>query len=47
MKLFIHRKDLRTSDLPALDYMAAGGEPCLAALFLDPFLLRGRQVSGA
>lgn len=41
MKLFIHRKDLRTSDLPALDYMAAGGEPCLAALFLDPFLLRG------
>ncbi|SFB39556.1 deoxyribodipyrimidine photo-lyase [Cohnella sp. OV330] len=50
MKLFIHRKDLRTSDLPALDYMAAGGEPGLHALFLDPFLLRGdrhREHGGA
>ncbi|MDI4644782.1 cryptochrome/photolyase family protein [Cohnella hashimotonis] len=50
MKLFIHRKDLRISDLPALDYMAAGGEPGMHALFLDPFLLRGeryREHSGA
>ncbi|MDG0790273.1 deoxyribodipyrimidine photo-lyase [Cohnella ginsengisoli] len=50
MKLFIHRKDLRTSDLPALDYTAAAGEPVLHALFLDPFLLRGdrhREHSGA
>lgn len=50
MKLFIHRKDLRISDLPALDYMAAGGEPGLHALFLDPFLLRGdrdQEHSGA
>ncbi|MFC3798428.1 cryptochrome/photolyase family protein [Cohnella sp. GCM10012308] len=43
MKLFIHRKDLRTSDLPALDYLAAGGEPGIHTLFLDPFLLRGER----
>ncbi|MFC5703009.1 cryptochrome/photolyase family protein [Cohnella faecalis] len=41
MKLFIHRKDLRTHDLPAFDYLKAGGEAAtLHALILDPFLLR-------
>ncbi|CAI6082138.1 cryptochrome/photolyase family protein [Cohnella sp. JJ-181] len=45
MKLYIHRKDLRTSDLPALDYIAASGEASMHALFLDPFLLRHDRLS--
>ncbi|MFC4303212.1 cryptochrome/photolyase family protein [Cohnella boryungensis] len=40
MKLFIHRKDLRTEDLPALDYIRALNRPMLPILILDPFLLR-------
>jgi deoxyribodipyrimidine photolyase len=38
MKLFIHRKDLRTEDLPALDYIRALNRPILSILILDPFL---------
>ncbi|MEK8130785.1 deoxyribodipyrimidine photo-lyase [Paenibacillus filicis] len=49
MILFIHRKDLRTHDLPALDAIFASGLPSLHILVLDPFLLRngrGREHSG-
>ncbi|WP_340023240.1 deoxyribodipyrimidine photo-lyase [Paenibacillus sp. FSL K6-1096] len=40
MILFIHRKDLRTSDLPAFDAIAAAGVSSLHVLILEPFLLR-------
>ncbi|WP_426450073.1 deoxyribodipyrimidine photo-lyase [Paenibacillus sp. S-38] len=40
MILFLHRKDLRTADLPAFDYIHACGSPSLHVLVLDPFLLR-------
>ncbi|MCZ8522941.1 MULTISPECIES: cryptochrome/photolyase family protein [Paenibacillus] len=47
MILFLHRKDLRTDDLPAYDYIAesGSGSPSLHVLVLDPFLLRkGRHL---
>lgn len=40
MILFIHRKDLRTDDLPAFDLIQATGERSLHVLILEPFLLR-------
>ncbi len=40
MILFIHRKDLRTTDLPAFDAIHSGGAASLHVLILDPFLLR-------
>ncbi|OWR33134.1 deoxyribodipyrimidine photolyase [Saccharibacillus sp. O23] len=44
MKLFIHRKDLRTEDLAAFDYLRETGEPVLHLLILDSFLLKkGRE----
>ncbi|CAM4156903.1 cryptochrome/photolyase family protein [Saccharibacillus endophyticus] len=44
MKLFIHRKDLRTEDLVAFDYLKEAGDPVLHLLILDPFLLqKGRD----
>ncbi|NGZ74958.1 cryptochrome/photolyase family protein [Saccharibacillus alkalitolerans] len=44
MKLFIHRKDLRTEDLTAFDYLHEAGAPAAHLLILDPFLLkRGRE----
>ncbi|MCQ4086582.1 deoxyribodipyrimidine photo-lyase [Saccharibacillus sp. JS10] len=44
MKLFIHRKDLRTEDLAAFDYLQEAGDPALHLLILDPFLLqKGRD----
>ncbi|CAI6080427.1 Deoxyribodipyrimidine photo-lyase [Paenibacillus sp. JJ-100] len=44
MKLFIHRKDLRTDDLIAFDYLREQGEESLHLLIYDPFLLRqGRE----
>lgn len=49
LKLFIHRKDLRTEDLVAFDYLREAGEPVLHLLILDPFLLkkgRDKEHSG-
>ncbi|PZT57553.1 cryptochrome/photolyase family protein [Paenibacillus silvae] len=44
MKLFIHRKDLRTDDLSAFDYLREQEEESLHMLIYDPFLLRhGRE----
>lgn len=44
MKVFIHRKDLRTDDLIAFDYLREQGEESLHLLIYDPFLLRqGRE----
>ncbi|MDO3408423.1 deoxyribodipyrimidine photo-lyase [Saccharibacillus sp. CPCC 101409] len=44
MKLFIHRKDLRTVDLAAFDYLKEARQPTLHLLILDPFLLqKGRE----
>ncbi|OWA34270.1 deoxyribodipyrimidine photolyase [Saccharibacillus sp. O16] len=40
MKLFIHRKDLRTEDLAAFDYLHEAGQPVLHLLILDSFLLK-------
>ncbi|BBI31389.1 cryptochrome/photolyase family protein [Cohnella abietis] len=40
MKLFIHRKDLRITDLPAFDYIRTLGDSSLHILILDPYLLR-------
>ncbi|WP_074083585.1 deoxyribodipyrimidine photo-lyase [Paenibacillus sp. P32E] len=40
MILFIHRKDLRTIDLPAFDAIHSAGVASLHVLILDPFLLR-------
>lgn len=37
MILFIHRKDLRTHDLPAFDLIQAAGERSLHVLILEPF----------
>lgn len=39
MILFIHRKDLRTEDLEAWDFMARQGLPCMHLFILDPRLL--------
>ncbi|WP_042199961.1 cryptochrome/photolyase family protein [Paenibacillus camerounensis] len=45
MILFIHRKDLRTHDLPAFDLIQAAGDRSLHVLILEPFLLRnGRHL---
>lgn len=45
MILFIHRKDLRTYDLPAFDLIQAAGDRSLHVLILEPFLLRnGRHL---
>lgn len=49
MKLFIHRKDLRTEDLAAFDYVREAGVPVMHLLILDPFLLqkdRDKEHSG-
>ncbi|WP_413374070.1 cryptochrome/photolyase family protein [Paenibacillus taichungensis] len=44
MKLFIHRKDLRTDDLVAFDYLRNQDSESLHVLIYDPFLLRqGRE----
>lgn len=43
MILFIHRKDLRTSDLPAFDAIASAEEDSLHVLILEPFLLRNKR----
>ncbi|WP_172199408.1 cryptochrome/photolyase family protein [Saccharibacillus qingshengii] len=44
MKLFIHRKDLRTEDLVAFDYLREAEAPVMHLLVLDPFLLqKGRD----
>ncbi len=40
MKLFIHRKDLRTHDLAGFDYLKESGAESLHLLIIDPFLLR-------
>ncbi len=40
MILFIHRKDLRTIDLPAFHAIQSAGVTSLHILILDPFLLR-------
>jgi deoxyribodipyrimidine photo-lyase len=40
VKLFIHRKDLRTDDLHAFDYLRERDEKSLHVLIYDPFLLR-------
>ncbi|WP_440114351.1 cryptochrome/photolyase family protein [Paenibacillus sp. QZ-Y1] len=40
MKLFIHRKDLRTDDLTAFDYLRNQEEESVHLLIYDPFLLR-------
>lgn len=43
MILFIHRKDLRTSDLPAFDAISSARESSLHVLILEPFLLRNER----
>ncbi|WP_339180503.1 deoxyribodipyrimidine photo-lyase [Paenibacillus sp. FSL R5-0701] len=44
MKLFIHRKDLRTDDLAAFDYLREHQEESVHVLIYDSFLLRqGRE----
>jgi deoxyribodipyrimidine photo-lyase len=40
MKVFIHRKDLRTDDLVAFDYLRNQDAESLHVLIYDPFLLR-------
>lgn len=40
MKLFIHRKDLRTDDLVGFDYLREQGVESLHVFIYDPFLLR-------
>ncbi|WP_084403327.1 deoxyribodipyrimidine photo-lyase [Paenibacillus antarcticus] len=50
MILFIHRKDLRINDMPALDAIRYAQRPSLHVLILDSFLLRnqrGSEHSGA
>ncbi|MFP4975777.1 cryptochrome/photolyase family protein [Paenibacillus sp. CN-4] len=49
MIVFIHRKDLRTIDMPAWDAIARTGKDSLHVLILEPFLLRDgrdREHSG-
>jgi deoxyribodipyrimidine photo-lyase len=41
--LFIHRKDLRIQDLPALDAIRFAKSPSLHVLILDSFLLRNQR----
>ncbi|MCL6603721.1 MAG: DNA photolyase family protein [Paenibacillus sp.] len=43
MILFIHRKDLRIDDLPALNRIRIAGCASLHVLILDPFLLRNQR----
>ncbi|WP_339270850.1 deoxyribodipyrimidine photo-lyase [Paenibacillus sp. FSL R5-0470] len=43
MILFIHRKDLRTSDLPAFEAIRSSGTRSLHLLILEPFLLRKQR----
>lgn len=43
MILFIHRKDLRTDDLPAFDAICSAQENSLHVLILEPFLLRNER----
>ncbi|MEK5396720.1 cryptochrome/photolyase family protein [Paenibacillus sp. FSL K6-2859] len=43
MILFIHRKDLRTSDLPAFEAIRSSGSRSLHVLILEPFLLRKQR----
>ncbi|WP_150268283.1 cryptochrome/photolyase family protein [Paenibacillus tepidiphilus] len=43
MILFIHRKDLRTADLPAFEAIRSAGERSLHVLILEPFLLRNNR----
>jgi deoxyribodipyrimidine photo-lyase len=40
MIVFVHRKDLRTTDLPAFDYIRDQQQPSLHLLILDPSLLK-------
>ncbi|MEW4371874.1 cryptochrome/photolyase family protein [Paenibacillus kandeliae] len=40
MKLFIHRKDLRTHDLAGFDYVKEAGDESIHLLIIDPFLLK-------
>jgi deoxyribodipyrimidine photo-lyase len=40
MHVFIHRKDLRISDMPAFDYLRQIGKPSLHILILDPLILK-------
>ncbi|MEI7026427.1 cryptochrome/photolyase family protein [Paenibacillus sp. y28] len=44
MILFLHRKDLRTEDLPAYEYILRRGRPSLHVLILDPQLLAGGRA---
>ena len=43
MRVFIHRKDLRVTDLPGFDYMAEQGGPALHLLILDPAILKNNR----
>lgn len=43
MILYIHRKDLRTVDLPAFDAIRSSRESSLHVLILEPFLLRNKR----
>ncbi|WNS45573.1 deoxyribodipyrimidine photo-lyase [Paenibacillus sp. MMS20-IR301] len=43
MILFIHRKDLRTTDLPAFDAICSSRDSSLHVLILEPFLLRNER----
>jgi deoxyribodipyrimidine photo-lyase len=40
MLVFIHRKDLRITDMPAFDYIRSQKKPSLHILILDPALLK-------
>lgn len=40
MHVFIHRKDLRITDMPAFDYLRQLGTPSLHLLILDPLILK-------
>lgn len=43
MILNIHRKDLRTSDLPVFEAIRSSGSRSLHLLILEPFLLRKQR----
>jgi deoxyribodipyrimidine photo-lyase len=45
MYLFIHRKDLRTHDLRAFDYLHKRDEPGIHLLIIDPSLTRGGRLN--
>lgn len=40
MHVFIHRKDLRITDMPAFNYLHQLGKPSLHLLILDPLILK-------